>query len=178
MINGSRSTYPVTLDDWGQEKTNDSCTFVDAEYFNTLQDATYNLERYTQRVLLVGNASLTTPATSGRANTLYKTFVVTATGTASEVKTLQGPTFSTSEKAAFDGTPLASGICKVFQVRKILVDESKGYGVVASLRGPISDPSGDSGWFIQLSTLIDDRGTGAVKVYAGTYIVTAMFVRG
>lgn len=174
-INGSTSTFPVTVDDWGQEVTNDTCQRLTAGRWNEIQDATYALERHTQYPLKSGNSLYPSDVNTTRPQQVYKTYTVTLTGASSEAFTASLSGFSAAEKSALGGTPLHPTNSMVLQVRKVAPTTALEDAVVCGLLGPLSDYSGDSGWQIQISNMRDQL--GVYDVSAGTYIVTVVITR-
>ena len=171
MITGSTSTFPATMDDFGQLWVNNTCEKLTAAQLNTIQDIIYNLESNSQR-LFYGASRVATDA--GRPKMLMKTYSVTATGGASDSTQTVGLTgFTAAEKSLFDGLPLASGNIVIISVR--LANQ----GVRETFRGyvghhiAVSDYSGDSGWSIMIAPQIDNTSTGAaIGTPNEAYIIT------
>jgi hypothetical protein len=173
-INGSRSTFPTTLDSWGAAFTNNSCEIVDAGFFNRMQDALFQLEVYTRRTIQTGKNGVLTPPTSGegRPHIMFKSFTVSATGAASITKDLviPGSMFTTAEKNLFGGTPLASGNVIHVQVRRTVGDA---FPARAFIGGILSIPAldGSSGMTVRITRVTHDP---TATVDATSYTVSLM----
>lgn len=172
MINGSSSDFPLGVDDWGQEFTNDNCEKLTAARWNQIQDSVYALEKCTQFLVRSGRPEYPSNLAAGRPVVLYKTYTVTVTGSDSEIKAASLSGFTTAEKALFAGEPLNPRYHQVLQVRKTPPTQRREHYFLAGLRGPLTDYSGDSGWSVLLSNLADrDR---EYQVPAGTYVLSLM----
>lgn len=174
MIDGHRSTYPVTLDDWGAEFTDNVCQTLSASRFNALQDALYTLESHTQHLVISGAPGVFTPAVSGslRPKLMFKSYVVTATGSAVSTYTFTLSGFTGPEKSLFGGTPLASGNLIHVQIRKAVGDAYRETAYHCGVLGPILDDSGDSGWRVVAAN--SRHGNGQVAIGPGTFVVSVM----
>jgi hypothetical protein len=174
-IDGHRSTYPTSLDDWGAAYENNQCQRFHASRWNTIEDAIYNLERHTRRVLLTGEAnSIHTDPGNDRPKLLVRTFVVVVTGTAAETKTVSMPALTAGELAHFGGKPFEAGNNVQLFARGI--PPHSGPGVyVAGLKSPINDDS--SGQQIVLAPTRDSAGDEDNKVPPGSFIITMLITR-
>lgn len=174
-ISGRRSSYPGNPDNWGEAKVNDVCQTLTAEYWNTIQDATYALERHTLGVLQTGAAGILTHAVSGanRPAILYKTYTLTLTGSPSLTKTARLSGFTAAEKSLFGGTPLATGNHIVIAIRRLPGDSLPRVCYRAVVQAPMNtDTSGDSGWWIGVSRMRTVGGHPDTD--PGTYVATVM----
>jgi hypothetical protein len=174
-IDGSRSDFPTSLDDWGEELDNNSCQFVDAGFFNTMEDAVFSLEKHTLRVMQTDLNGILGMTISGstRPKVLYKVYTFVGTGAKSVTKTTTLSGFTTAEKNLFNGTPLASGNSVHLQIRRADGQpdiRNKSFHV--GITNPITDISGDSGIPITASTI--RHGNGDDEIGAGTYIISLM----
>lgn len=178
-IDGSRSNFPAALDDWGNEYENNVCQRWSGERWNEIQDAVYALERQTQRGVQAGNDAFPAPVEDwGRPRMLVKVVTAVIAGPAAETKDFVMPAFSAAEKALFDGEPLDFPNTVTLQVRIITRDTVGQRNYVVSLKTPVSDLSGDSGWTVTISPLRDAASDGSnLKVGAGTYVITVMINR-
>lgn len=173
IIDGHRSTYPTTVDDWGSAFVNNICQLVDAEWFNKIQDACFNTEVKTRRTFLTGQTGVFQPAPSGvaRPHMMFKAYTVTLTGSATTTKTvvIPGPAFNAAEKTLFGNTPFASGTIIDIQIRKVGGDSAVKFSYHCGLIRP-TDVSGDSGFQIVASTI--RHGNSDFTISAGTYVVS------
>src|SRR5947209_4510411 len=144
-IDGHRSTFPTTVDDWGAYFTDNICQGLTALRFNTIEDALFAIESHSHHLLVSGQSGVLTPAVSGslRPRLLFKTYVVTATGSAATTYAFSLSGFTTTEKALFGGTPLASGNLIHVQIRKAAGDAYNQTAYHCAVLGPITDDSGD-----------------------------------
>lgn len=174
-IDGHRSTFPATVDDWGSAFQNNLCQIVDAEWFNKIQDATFTSEVKTRRTFLTGQDGVYTPPTSGtaRPHIMFKAYTVTLTGSATTTKTaiVPAPAFNAAEKAMFGGTPFASGNMIHTQIRKVGGDPQIQFSYHGGVIRP-TDASGDSGFNFVASTA--RHGNSDTTISAGTYVVSLM----
>jgi hypothetical protein len=172
-IDGSRSAFPVNTDNWGEESLNNVCQVLTATDWNKVEHATYALERHNFGIMQTGAAGVLTHATSGsaRPGILYKTYVVTLTGSATATKTARLSGFTTAEKNLFGGTPLASGNLVHLSVRRLPGDSVNRTFYRAAVQAPLNtDLSGDSGWWVSFSRHrnIND----SYDISAGTFVLT------
>ena len=174
-IDGNRSDFPTSLDDWGEELDNNSCQLVDATFFNTMEDAIFNLEKHTLRVMQTDMNGIlsTTISGSARPKVLYKTYTMVITGAKTVTRTATLSGFTTAEKSLFNGTPLASGNNIHLQIRKADgIPEIRNKSFHIGLTNPITDTSGDSGIPVTAATI--RHGNGDDEMSAGTFIVSLM----
>jgi hypothetical protein len=173
-INGSRSTFPCQIDDFGAAFVNNICTKITAERWNFIEDAAYLLERQSLGVLQSGSAAAAythTPSGATRPSILFKAYTATLTGAAASIQTFQLSGFTAAEKALFAGTPLATGNTIHVQIRKLPgVAGERAYS--ASVKGPIGDPTGDSGFWVQGSSI--RHGNGDFDIQPGIYCISVM----
>lgn len=168
-INGQTSNFPAQVDDWGEEFVNDIQQVFYSARWNKIQDAVYNLERHTSRLLLAGTAADPSETGAARPLALYKVFQITLTGNKSDVKraTIADPLFTSAEKALFGGHPLSSSNNILMAVRKAVPDNSHGYAV-GLVPGTLDD-SGDSGMVVEVAHSCPARHR---RVFAGSYILS------
>lgn len=173
-IDGHRSTFPTTVDNWGNAFTDNICEVMTAARFNTIEDALFALESHTHHLFVSGLPSVLTPAVSGslRPKLLFKTYVVGATGSAVSTYTFSLSGFTTQEKSLFNGTPLASGNLIQVQIRKAGGDAYSQTAYHCAVLGPITDDSGDSGWRVVAAN--SRHGNGQVTIGPGTFVVSVM----
>lgn len=171
-IDGTRSRFPCLIDDWGSEFEDNVCQKATAARWNQIQDALFRCEEHSLRVMLTGEQGVLTHAVEGanRPAILFKSYTVQATGSSTVTKVFQLGPFTAAEKALFGGTPLASGNSIHLQIRRTQLSSSvKAYH--ASLR-PVTDPTGDSPWYVAASTL--RHGNGDEEIAPGTYVISLM----
>lgn len=175
-ITGRSSTYPPTYDDWGAELLNNNCTTVMDSLFNRMEDATYNLERFTINPLNTGLEDVLESASAAatRPALLVKTYLVSLTGVPSNTKLVQMPAFSAAEKAMFLGAPLASSGTINVQIRKIGGAQELRVRPIATLVTPVADYSGDTAWYVRVTTIRDKTDTTDFKITLGTYVISLM----
>ena len=168
-IDGHRSTYPTTIDDWGSAFVNDQLQRFTAEEFNKIEDALFNLEKSSLRTVVTGDDTLPMSTNLSRPVFFVKTWVAVVSGGDSDTKTGTIPAFTSDELALFGGKPFSDQNVAQLFVRKIKAAHESG-GYIAGLSGDI-DPTGASqGWII--APLRDQGQDGAIKVPAGSYIFT------
>jgi hypothetical protein len=172
---GHRSTFPTTLDSWGDAFTNDSCTAVEAEDWNQIQDALYQLERHNFHVLQTGTAAHphAYPSGANRPRMLIKVWEVTLTGGSQRTKSFTVPALSSDEQDFFAGTPLASTNALHLQIRKLNGDDDHQRAYHCALESPV-DPTGNTAISLRAANL--RHGNGEYQLGNGTYVVTLMIL--
>lgn len=178
-IDGHRSAFPAALDDWGAAYENNVCQLWTAQRWNWIMDAVYAAERQAYRLVICGDDRTrcgTDPLT--RPRLLVKTFVATIAAPAAEVKLVAMPAFTAAEKALFDGTPLSLENGIVLQARFLGARDVHGArAYLAGISSPLTDPTGDTGWSVALSTMRDAAGDTNLNVGPGSYAITVMINR-
>lgn len=177
-IDGTGSTFPTSLDDWGNAKENNVCEVVDSTFFNRMEHATFALENHTLRIMRTGEAGVITHSTSGadRPKVLFKTYTVVLTGSSTNTKSIPLSGFTATEKALFNGTPLASGNNVHVQIRRTEGRSSphsvRDKSFHCGISNPITDTSGDTGWTLVASTI--RHGAGDENIGPGLYTISVM----
>lgn len=172
-IDGQRSSFPEELDDLGNLHVNDACERFYAEDWNLTQDALYQLERHTLGILQSGDATYThTASGSARPKHLVKTYTVAATGSGVALQTVWLPAFTAQEKSLFGGTPLASGVSiQLWPRLRLQTNNLRTYHAAPT---PITDPTGDTGWEVQIARQRSRGDDLDSDVPAGTYVLTLL----
>jgi hypothetical protein len=174
---GHRSSFPASVDDFGDQLNNNACTTVEAEDWNLIQDALLKLETHTLRVGRTGTtASGWTPATSGssRPRMLVKTYTVTATGGDTNTKTFTLAALSASERSYFGGQPFGSGTSVHLQIRKKSGSAELSRAFHCGIESPI-DTTGASSWTVQASSV--RHGAEDDKIGNADYIISLMILQ-
>ena len=175
---GSSSTFPVTVDDWGNEFQNNAHTKITAARWNQIADAVIALEKHTFQVMQTGKTGgLITDTGVNRPVMLYKVYTISVTGGTEPFKDtiIPGPAFTASEKAMFGGSPLASGSSVHIWIRKLVGNSFPMSSYQVTLKGPITSISGDAGIPITISSVGDDDwqlDSALKRIYIVTLLVT------
>ena len=173
-VNGSSSVFPGSIDDWGSELQNNTCQIFNASLLNHIEDALFTTEVKTRRTFLTGKGGIFAhpPSGTARPQILFKSYTASVVGTSTTVDiVVGGPAFTSAEKAAFGGTPFASGNLIHVQIRKVPGDASTLKSYHAGLQLPL-DTTGDSGFIITASTA--RHGNGDFTISTGTYVISLM----
>lgn len=175
-INGSRSDYPSSLDDWGTAHVNNQCERFRASLWNRIQDAVYALERHTRRVLLTGEAgSLRTDPGVDRPKLLAKTCLLTFGGGTTETKTGTLPAFTAEELAFLDEVPFAPEHNVQLEVRRLPDGTHTQRAFKAALQSPVQ-PDG-VGQTVTIAPVRDAAGDTNYRVPEGTYVLSLLITR-
>ena len=203
-ITGKTSTFPATLDDWGEEKKNGTpttCEEITAAYWNHITDAIYNMEKNSRLTLRTGEKVIyETGFDTTQPVILFKsyTFVLTGATSHSRSVSIAGPLFTTNEKNLFaGGNPLDQSLVSIIMSARLdptttTVPRVGGQGganktgdVIVSLdTKDLVDLTGDSGINIVLSHARHvaptkwefNPETDALNVSNGTYLLNMMLV--